>query len=142
MLHRDGTFRHEGQPIRNHKLRALFERSVTFVPSEGKYVVWAGRFRGEIEVEEAAFFVRRVDLETGRVGLSDQSEESLVADALSWSALDPDTLMCRVKHELCPGGLPARFSHSAQAELLLGAEEDDDGVVVRMGGVLLRVPVP
>ena len=41
-----------------------------FLPDEGKYVVQLGRFRGEIEVEEAAFFVREVDLAARRAARS------------------------------------------------------------------------
>ncbi len=142
VIHRDGRFRHEGEPIRNAKLRALFTRSVTYLPEEGKYVVRAGPFRGEVEVEEAAFFVRSVDLERGMAQLSDGSEEPLVASSLAWSTLDPDVLLCRVKHDLAAGGLPARFGHSAQAELLLEAEEQGDTLVVPVAGERWRLPVP
>ena len=142
VLHRDGQFRHEGQPIRNAKLRALFERSVAYLPDEQKYVVRAGRFRGEIEVEEAAFFVRSVDLDAGTIALSDRSEEALNGASLSWSDRDPDTLMCRVKFDLVDGGLLARFERSAQAELLLGGEEDRDEFWVRLRGRRVRIPAP
>ena len=46
---------------------------------EGKYVVQIGRYRGEIEVEEAGFFVREFDAEAGRVRLSDGATEPLDA---------------------------------------------------------------
>ena len=62
MLHHDGRWTHEGQPIRNARLRAAFDRGVRYLPDEGKFVVQLGRFRGQIEVEEAAFFVRAFDL--------------------------------------------------------------------------------
>lgn len=140
VLHRDGGFRHEGQPIRNAKLRALFARSLAFLPDEGKYVVRAGHFRGEVEVEEAAFFVRSIDLEAGTITLSDQSEEALVGNSLCWSRFDPDVLMCRVKHALVADGLLARFTHGAQAELLLAADADGDAVSVEVGGDRVRIP--
>ncbi len=140
VLHRDGRFSHEGQPIRNTKLRTLFERSVRYLPEEGKFVVRAGRFRGQVEVEEAAFFVRQIDLDAGALGLSDGSTELLVAESLAWSSLDSNALLCRVKHDLVPGGLAARFTQSAQAELLLGAEERGSAVVVEIAGRRVRVP--
>jgi hypothetical protein len=136
VLHRDGRFTHEGVPIANRRLRAAFGRSVRFLPEEGKYVVQLGRFRGQIEVEEAGFFVRRVDLARGAIALSDGSEERLDPASLRLSALDPDTLLCSVKRELAPAGLPARFERGAQAELLLAVEETADGLALRFGGSL------
>ena len=73
VLHRDGRFLHEGAPIRNARLRAAFERGVRWLPREGKYVVTLGHFRGQLDVEEAGFFVRAVDLVHGTVALSDGS---------------------------------------------------------------------
>ncbi|HME70993.1 MAG TPA: hypothetical protein VKM54_14150, partial [Myxococcota bacterium] len=54
-LHYDGRWTHEGHPITHPRLRAAFDRGVRFLPEERKYVVQLGRFRGEIEVEEAGF---------------------------------------------------------------------------------------
>ena len=56
-LHHDGRWSHEGQPILNRRLREHFDKSVRYLPDEGKFVVTLRAFRGEIEVEEAAFFV-------------------------------------------------------------------------------------
>ena len=39
------------------------------------------------------------------------------------SALDADAVLCTVKRDLFAHGLPARFTRSAQAELLLGVEQ-------------------
>ena len=38
-LHHDGRWTHEGQPIRNRRLREHFDRSVRWLPEERKYVV-------------------------------------------------------------------------------------------------------
>jgi hypothetical protein len=140
VLHRDGRFRHEGEPIRNDRLRAAFERGVRYLPSEGKYVVQVGHFRGQLDVEECGFFARSVDLARGTVALSDGSEEALDAASLRASTLDPDALLCTVKRDLVRFGLPARFTHSAQAELLLGVEPEGDGFVLRVAGA--RIPLP
>jgi hypothetical protein len=126
VLHHDGRWSHEGQPIRNRKLREHFDRSVDYLPDERKYVVRLGHFRGEIEIEEAGFFVREVDLESGEVRLSDGSRAPLDVASLHASGID-GALLCRVKHELEPAGLLARFTHAAQAELLGALGEDDDG---------------
>jgi hypothetical protein len=139
VLHRDGRWSHEGQPIRHERLRAAFDRSVRFLPDEGKFVVQLGRFRGEIEVEEAAFFVREVDLEAGALRLSDGSREPFDPATLRLSPRD-GALLCRVKRELAPGGLDARFSPPAQAELLLAVEEGAGGPALRVAGALRPLP--
>ena len=134
VLDRAGRFTHEGQLFANRKLRALFERSVVYLPDEGKYVVKVGRFRGEIEVEEAGFFVRSVDAASGTVVLSDRSEEALDLSSLRPSPHD-GALLCTVKRNLIDGGLPARFTQTAQAELLLQVEDAPEGPVLQMGGL-------
>jgi hypothetical protein len=142
VLHHDGRWTHEGVPIRNARLRAAFDRGVRFLPDEGpsgKYVVQLGRFRGEIEPEEAAFFVRGFDPETGALSLSDGSQERLDVASLSVSPRD-GALLCRVKRALAPGGLPARFQHAAHAELLNAVVEEAGGAGLRLGGELVRLP--
>jgi hypothetical protein len=126
VLHHDGRWSHEGQPIRNRKLREHFDRSVDYLSDERKHVVRLGHFRGEIEVEEAGFFVREVDLESGDVLLSDGSRAPLDVASLHASGID-GALLCRVKYDLEPSGLLARFTHAAQAELLGAVGERDDG---------------
>jgi hypothetical protein len=138
-LHHDGRWSHEGQPIRHARLRAAFDRSVRFLPEESKYVVQLGRFRGEIEVEEAGFFVREVDLAEGTLRLSDGSRELLDPATLRVSSID-GALLCLVKRDLAPEGLPARFLAGAQSELLQAAEETGEGAVLRIGGALRLLP--
>jgi hypothetical protein len=138
VLHHDGRWTHEGQPIRHARLRAAFDRSVRFLPAERKFVVQLGRFRGEIEVEEAAFFVRAVDVAAGRVQLSDGSCEALDPATLRLSPLD-GALLCAVKRELAPG-LEARFAPAAHAELLQAVEETPAGPALRLAGALRPLP--
>jgi hypothetical protein len=139
VLHHDGRWTHEGQPIRNRRIREKFDRSVRYLPEQGKYVVQVGRFRGQIEVEEAGFFVRDVDLDGGGVALSDGSRDALDLQSLRVSELD-GAYLCTIKRELVPGGLPARFTHAAQAELLAAVDETEEGPVVRLEGRLRRMP--
>ncbi len=136
VLHHDGRWSHEGVPLLHRRLREVFDRSVHFLAAEGRYVVQLGRFRGQIEVEEAAFFVRDFDAETGRIGLSDGSAERLDAATLRASPRD-GALLCSVKRELVTGGLAARFSHAAQSELFHAVEETPGGPRLRVGGELL-----
>jgi len=139
VLHHDGSWTHEGQPVLNRKLRALFDRSVRYLPEEGKYVVQVQRYRGEIEVEEAGFFVRRFDPLTGAIALSDGNEETLAVADLGTSERD-GALLCRVKRELVAGGLLARFGHAAQSEFLNAVEDGKAGALVRIAGVLQPLP--
>jgi hypothetical protein len=139
VLHRDGSWTHEGVPLRNARLRAAFDRSVRFLPEPGVYVVQLGHFRGQIEVEEAGFFVREFDAASGRIRLSDGSAEPL--DPMSVRASPWDgALVCQVKRELVSGGLPARFQRSAQADLLLAVETGPTGLRLRIGGVAHPFP--
>jgi hypothetical protein len=135
VLHHDGRWSHDGQPIRNRRLREHFDRSVKFLPDAGKYVVTLRHFRGEIEVEEAGFFVRALDAERGSVLLSDGTEAPLDVASLRLSSLD-GALLCTVKRDLTPEGLPARFTHAAQAELLQLAVDTPDGPALELAGTL------
>jgi hypothetical protein len=153
VLHHDGRWTHEGRPISHAKLRAHFDRSVRFLPDEAKYVVTLRHFRGQIEVEEAAFFVRAFDPDTGLVSLSDRSEELLDPATLARSPID-GALLCRVKRDLalqaaCSQptanevhrmGVLARFGHAAHAELLNAVEEGPDGLLLRVGGIWRDLP--
>jgi hypothetical protein len=138
-LHHDGRWTHEGEPIRNRRLREHFDRSVRYLPAERKYVVTLRHFRGEIEVEEAAFFVRSFDAATGRITLSDGSEEPLDPASLSLSPRD-GALLCRVKRTLAPEGLLARFAHGAHAALLQAVEEENGSLVLRLAGRAAPLP--
>jgi hypothetical protein len=139
VLRHDGSWTHEGQPFRNRKLRALFDRSVRYLPEDAKYVVQVQRYRGEIEVEEAGFFVRAFDAATGALALSDGSEEPLAVASLHTSERD-GALLCRVKRDLRAGGLLARFHHAAQAEFMNAVETSEKGAAVRIAGELQPLP--
>jgi len=139
VLHHDGSWTHEGQPILHRRMREHFDRSVRYLPGEGKYVVVLRHFRGEIEVEEAAFFVRDLDPQSGDVLLSDGSREPLEVASLRASPRD-GAWLCTVKRALAPGGLPARFDRGAQA-LLLGCVEERGGrAVAVLAGAAQALP--
>lgn len=139
VLHHDGRFSHEGQPIGNRRLREHLDRSVEYLVDEEKYIVRLRHFRGEIVVEEAGFFVRSIDLESAELDLSDGTRDRLELTSLETSALD-GALLCRVKSELVAGGLLARFTHGAQAELLLAVESEGEGFVLPIAGERLDFP--
>ena len=138
-LHHDGVWSHDGQPIANQKLREHFDRSVRYLPDEGKYVVTLRHFRGEIVLEEAGFFVVSIDLQRGRVGLSDGSEDALDISSLRGSSID-GAWLCTVKRDLVVDGLPARFMHAVQAELMSAVEQRDGGLDVEVAGEWCALP--
>lgn len=139
VLHHDGRFSHEGQPIKNRRLREHFERSVEYLPDEEKFIVRLQHFRGEVEVEEAGFFVREIDLDTGLLTLSDGTREPLDVSTLVLSEIDA-AMLCRVKREQVRGGLYARFSHASQSELLQSVEPVGELFELEVAGE--RVPFP
>ncbi len=138
VLHHDGSWTHEGQAIVHGKLRERFDRAVRYLPEEGKYVVQIAHFRGEIEVEEAGFFVRLFDPDTGEIRLSDLTTETLDVTNLRPSVQD-GALLCRVKRDVVPGGLDARFLRAAHAEFMNAVEEDGRSVVI--AGQRLALPL-
>jgi len=139
VLHRDGSWTHEGVAVRNRKLRAAFDRGVRYLPDAGVFVVQLGRFRGQIEVEEAAFFVRSFDPASGELALSDGSVERLDPASLRVSPRD-GALLCAVKRDVISTGLLARFGHAAQADLLAAVEETSGGPRLRTAGALHPLP--
>jgi hypothetical protein len=139
VLHHDGSWTHEGDPITHAKLREHFDRNVRYLPEDRKYVVTLRHFRGEIAVEEAAFFVRVFEPGSAVIALSDRSEETLDPATLAPSPID-GALLCRVKRDLVPGGLLARFTHAAQADLLQAVDPSPSGMRLRVGDVWRDVP--
>jgi hypothetical protein len=139
ILHRDASWTHEGIPILNRRLRARFDRAVVYLPDEQKYIVQIGRFRAQIEIEEVGFFVRSVDFESGALSLSDRSSEPFDPSSLRPSS-DGQALLCSVKRDLEARGLPALFTHAAQAELLHAIEEVDGALMLELAGVRHRLP--
>ena len=139
VLHHDGSWTHQGHPITHTKLRLHFDRSVKYLPAEAKYVVTLRHFRGEIAVEEAGFFVRAFEPVTGRIALSDRSAETLDPATLTASPID-GALLCRVKRDLAPGGLLARFERAAQAELLCAVDDGPQGMRLRIDGAWRVLP--
>ncbi len=140
ILHHDGRWSHEGQPILHRPLREHFDRSVQYLSEEGKYVVTLRHFRGEIEVEEAGFFVREVDCEAGTLRLSDRTGERLDPASLRLSSID-GAMLCRVKRELAPEGLLARFNHAAHAELAQALDDDDGRWHLTLAGERVALPL-
>lgn len=139
VLHHDGRWSHQGRPIAHRRLREHFDRSVRYLPEERCSVVTLRQFRALVEVEEASFFVRELDLGSGEIRLSDGSREILDPSSLQPSPID-GALLCRVKRTLLPEGVVARFDPGVQAELLLAVEEEMGSFVLPIAGRRAALP--
>ncbi|MCG8592578.1 MAG: hypothetical protein MJE66_25080, partial [Proteobacteria bacterium] len=80
-----------------------------------------------------------LDLAAGVVCLSDRSREPLDPASLHVSPID-GAWLCRVKRDLDPAGLLARFTHAAQAELLNAVEFEGEQAWVPLAGRRLLLP--
>lgn len=119
--------------VTHPRLLGALRAGVRFADAERTFIVQIGPFRGWLDVEDTAFFVDAYDAATGEVQLSDRTREPLDFSSL---AADPDdALRCTVKARFS-----ARFTRSAQAELLAVVELDGDRIVVRAGDE--RHPAP
>jgi hypothetical protein len=119
--------------VRNVRLQRAFRRGVRYLDSEGVWVVQIGRFRGAIEVEDTALFVDLYESESGTLLLNHGSREPLLPGTLE--AAPDAVLYCTVR------GFRARFTHSAQAELLAYIEDAGRaGLCLRIGPECIPLP--
>ncbi len=116
---------HDDAPIEHPKIIEVFNASLV-LDEAGRYQLQVGKDWCYVQVEDAAYAVRTVDLNPdGRVSvrLSDRTAEALDPSTLS---LEPDgVLSCRVKQ----GRAKARFSRDAQYQLGELLEEGTDGTL-------------
>jgi hypothetical protein len=129
---------HDDEPIEHPKIIELFNTSLVLDES-GRYQLRIGQDWCFIQVEDAAYEVRTVDItpdERVSVRLSDRTAEALEPDSLS---LDPDGVFsCRVKR----GRAKARFSRDAQYQLGGLLEEGEGGrLFLQVGQRRLALPV-
>jgi hypothetical protein len=133
LLRRDGSFVHEGERVTHPRIHRALLRGVRFLEEEGVFVTTLGRFRGQIDVEDTAFFAVAFDPASGDIDLSDGTSEPLDLESLR---LDADgVLRCQVK-----GRWPARFTQTGQAHLLDRIEVRGEAVGLRTRGRWLPLP--
>ncbi|MFW5968001.1 MAG: hypothetical protein ACOCV2_10810 [Persicimonas sp.] len=124
-----GKWTHEGLDFENPKIIDLFSRSVDRTPG-GTWVLEIGRFTYPITVEDAGFFVERIDLSQSPplLSLSDDTTEELDPNTLAY---EPEgRLYCTVKD----GEFRARFKRPAYYALAERFVEEDGEVAVELGG--------
>ncbi len=128
---------HDDEPIEHPRIVELFNASLG-LDEEGRYVLRIGKDWCVVQVEDAAYEVRTVDVTgDGRVSLrlSDRTADVLEPASLALGA--DGVLTCRVKE----GRAGARFSRDAQYQLGLLLEEGPDGALgLRAGSQWLPVP--
>jgi hypothetical protein len=71
------------------------------------------------------------------VKLSDLGEAAMDVASLTTSPID-GALLCRVKHDLEPKGVLARFTHRAQSEFMNAV--DDSGETIEVAGKQVALP--
>lgn len=130
-LDEEGRFWHEGEPILNERLRALFHRSVARSPG-GTWLLHVPPFVYPIEVADTPYHVRSLRLDPGErqvwLRLSDESEEALDLTTLSYD--ERRGLAVAVKG----GGHRARLTRAAFHALCDRLEETPAGALA------LRLP--
>jgi hypothetical protein len=128
---------HDDALIEHPRIIEVFNCGLA-VEEDGRYVLRVGNDWAYVQVEDAAYEVRAVDLSEGdrlSVRLSDRTAELLDVASL---AEEPDggVLTCRVKG----GRAKARFSRDAQFQLGERIEEDGGRLVLVAGE--RREPLP
>lgn len=134
-LDRFGRWWHDDELIEHPRIIEAF--NVGLSPTDdGRYRLTFGNDWCFVEVEDAAYSVRAVDVtpqEEVSIRLSDRTGELLDIPSLQ---LDPDgVLSCRVKQ----GRAKARFSRESQFALGSLLDEKDGGLILRAGS--REVPV-
>ena len=129
---------HDDEPIEHPRIIELFNSSLV-LDEQGRYQLQIGNDWCFIQVEDAAYEVRTVDVtpdERVSVRLSDRTAEVFAPDTLAVDA--EGVLTCRVKG----GRAKARFSRDAQYQLGELMEQGEEGhLYLRVGQRRLAVPV-
>ena len=132
-LDREGGFWHQGEPIEHARTLAVLHRGIHRAP-DGRWATRIGAEWGYLDVEDAAFFVRRVEIagETLRAQLADGAWTELAAAALAESAGITlgagDALYLRVNGER------ARLTRAAQLSLSEAVRELPGGTFALLLG--------
>lgn len=134
---RDGRWYCDGEPIANRAICRLYARAMTIDP-DGTARLQFGEDRAVVHLEDTPWVVVGVDGDSDAgftVRLNDETTEPLDLGSLRVGA--DHVLYCRVK-----GRHDARFLRPAYYALMRTAEPCEDGVVLRAGSTLRRLPAP
>ena len=121
VIARDGEWRADGEPITHARTLQAFQKHLARLPDDSGWEIRMGRERKRLQVEDTAFFVRRVrgDADSGfTLELTDGSEQKLDPRTLHYT---PGRLTCRIewRHPDGTQGLAeARFLRGPSLEIL------------------------
>lgn len=121
-LHADGRWSHQGNPIENPRIKALFSRSIERTEG-GTWILHIKPFTYPIEVEDTAYFIEQITHQDQGLllTLSDQSQERLATETLEYAS--QGRLYCTIKQ----GQARARFLRQPYYELAQQVELDERG---------------
>jgi hypothetical protein len=125
---------HKGLEMVRHEIIQLFYQHME-TDSRGRYVIQLGSQKCYVDVEDTAFVVWRVRLESRELGrehflvwLSDHTQETLNLDTLYVG--EENVLYCRVKD----GKFPARFRRAAYYQLAEHVREERGEYFISLHG--------
>lgn len=104
-LDKEGRFWHRGEPVEHARTVAVLHQGIHRAP-DGRWATRIGKEWGYLEVEDAAFFVRRI--EGGRAQLA--SGEWVKFDPATLASGADDALYTRVRGERARLTRPAQLS--------------------------------
>ena len=133
-LDKDGRFWHQGQPVLNEKVQLVFAQHLTRL-DDGTYALVIGPDRCRVELEDAPYVVRRVQVAVDHDGsptrvaltLFDGTEEELDPNTLEVGG--DNVLYCRVRQ----GEHRARFDRAPYIALAEHVVESGNGFGLRLG---------
>ena len=126
---RDGRWFHDGAPVDHPGVIRSFDQWIAR-HEDGRYVLKNTVNWAYVHIEGAPVFVRRARVEDATVcmDLSDGRQERLHPETLRLD--EAGVLYCQVRF----GRLTAQFSRQATFDLEAVVDDDDDGVLLRIGG--------
>jgi len=134
-IDKDARWRYRGtEMVQREIIRLFYERLE--IDSSGQYTIRMGNERCRVEVEDAAYVVRKVRYPAGALAedapilllLSDDVYEPLAAETLYVG--EKNVLYCMVKNRT----FPARFSRPAYYQLAERIDEEAGSFFLRFGG--------
>ena len=121
-LNKNGIWTSDGTEITHEQTRKLFSKSI--VKTKSGYQLHIRKEIFDIEVEDTAYFVERIDgssMSGFNLLLNDESKQKLTPQTLKYT---PGRLTCQIKTKANQLE-DAKFLHIAYFDLLKNIEEDD-----------------
>src|SRR4051812_11655462 len=131
-LDKEGRFWHRGGLVEHARTLAVLHPGVHRA-ADGRWATRIGKDWAYLDVDDAALFVRRIEVEGAAVRAQLASGEWVAVDPGSFAIGADDALYARV------GGERARLTRSAQLSLADVLREDASGFSLQLGGRAVAV---